>query len=266
MKTKRRVTAVVVIVLTVGLGSAWAQIAVTDGLTTARNRVVAMLKMQIVDVVEAQYERLRDMARRMSAEDLGRYAIGNAPDAGANTLSPLVYGESFLAAVAEGQDAEAAFVETTRARQSVEDALAGLPPQAREAIERELATLDASDSSLIVALQQMGQLRTNGGHERRAIDALEADVLDPSSAQSATAVLDKISGAGLLEARQKQARLQYLMSLVEQLAIDNKRARDTETALLNMQVRRLLSGRSDEEGGAGMLDGAANDLRTWRQP
>ena len=66
----------------------------------------------------------------------------------------------------------------------------------------------------------------------------KSDVIDPSEAQSATAVLDKISGAVLLETRQKQARLQYLTSIVEQLVIDNKRARDTEAAVLNMQLRR----------------------------
>ena len=111
----------------------------------------------------------------------------------------------------------------------------------------------------------MGALRAHGRHELRALDTLESDVIDPSDAQSATAVLDKIGAAGLLETQQKHARLQYLTSLVEQLAIDNKRARDTEAALLNMQLRRLLSTGIDE-GHAGMLDGASEDLRTWRQP
>ena len=54
-------------------------------------------------------------------------------------------------------------------------------------------------------------------------------------------------------------------SAVEQLVVDNKRARDTEAALLNMQMRRLLGTDWGEDGG-GMLSGASNDLRTWRQP
>jgi len=53
---------------------------------------------------------------------------------------------------------------------------------------------------------------------RRRLDAakgtylvgLEDDALDPSATQSATAVLDKISGAALIRARQQQARVQFL--------------------------------------------------------
>ena len=108
-------------------------------------------------------------------------------------------------------------------------------------------------------------LRWNTERELTAIDGLESDVVDPSDLQSTTAVLDKISGAALLEARQKQARLQYLTAIVEQLVVDNKRARDSEAALLNMQLQRLRSLDWSEDGG-GMLTGAADDLRTWRQP
>ena len=43
--------------LTLGLGSAWAQIAVTDPATTARNAVVAALKDRILDVVRTEQER-----------------------------------------------------------------------------------------------------------------------------------------------------------------------------------------------------------------
>jgi hypothetical protein len=262
----RRIAILSMIVLTVGLGSAWAQIVVTDRLTTARNAVIATLKTQIVDVVRAQHERLRDMARRLSGDSLARYAAPDAPPSDADATSTLTYGESYGAALRYGDVTGTAFEYWARTRQPVGDLVAGLSPEAREAIERGLATLDATDSSLIVATHQVGALRALGDHERRVIDTLESDVIDPSEAQSTTAVLDKISAAGLLEERQKQARLQYLTSLVEQLAIDNKRARDTEAALLNMQLRRLLTGGPDDEGGAGMLDGAANDLRTWRQP
>ena len=51
--------------------------------------------------------------------------------------------------------------------------------------------------SAIAATNDTGQLRFNGRRqELPAIDALEADVIDPSLEQSTTAVLDKISGAG----------------------------------------------------------------------
>ena len=100
----------------------------------------------------------------------------------------------------------------------------------------------------------------------RAIDALEADVIDPSGGQSATAVLDKMSAATLIGAQQKQARLQFLIGLVEQLAVENKRSRDTEAAVMNMQLGRLRLATDWGEGGSGFLMGAADTLRRWRQP
>ena len=78
-----------------------------------------------------------------------------------------------------------------------------------------------------------------------------------------TAVLDKISGAVLLETRQKQARMQFLAAIAEQLLVDNKRARDTEAAAMNMQLGRLRDGRAAKTS---LLAGAGDDLRSWRQP
>src|SRR5207253_1894051 len=85
-------------------------------------------------------------------------------------------------------------------------------------------------------------LRFNGRRELDAIDAFMSDAIDPSSAQSATAVLDKISGAALIEGRQQQTRTEFLTAITEQLLIDNKRERDTEAAVMNMQLGRLRYG------------------------
>ena len=158
-----------------------------------------------------------------------------------------------------------AYSYVARSRLRAADVLATLNPATREALAGALATLDAADSTLIAGTHQAGALRWNTERELTAIDGLESDVVDPSDLQSTTAVLDKISGAALIEARQKQARLQYLTAIVEQLVVDNKRARDSEAALLNMQLQRLRSLDWSEDGG-GMLTGAADDLRTWRQP
>ena len=63
--------------------------------------------------------------------------------------------------------------------------------------------------------------------------------------------------------RQKQARLQLLTAMAEQLLIENKRSRDTETGVMNMQLGRLRDGRA---ANASLLSGASEDLRGWRQP
>ena len=131
------------------------------------------------------------------------------------------------------------------------------------AIVAELATLDAADSSIIAGTDQTGLLRYNGRKELAAIEALQDDALDPSLDQSATAVVDKISGAALIRAQQQQARMQFLAGIVEQLLIDNKRARDTEAATMNMQLERLRWGSAANRS---LLAGCTDDLRAWRQP
>jgi hypothetical protein len=81
--------------------------------------------------------------------------------------------------------------------------------------------------------------------------------------QSGTAVLDKISGAVLIGARQRQARTQLLTGVVEQLLIDSKRARDTEASAMNMQ---LVTWRDARGANKAFVKGTGDALRTWRQP
>lgn len=251
-----------------GIGSAWAQIAVFDVATTSRNAATAAAKESILETLSEQHSRLRRMAQRLSFHtSLDKYSTRDTPRWRIHDFDPagaFPYATGFHGALNYGDASGGEYLRVARARASAQELLAGLPPNERQAIERALATLDLADSTIIAGADQSGRLRYNGRREQAAIDALEAHVLDPSLDQSATAVLDKISGAVLIETRQKQARLQFLSAIVEQLLVDNKRARDTEAAGLNMQLGRLRSMNSGEEGG--FLTGAANDLRAWRQP
>ena len=96
-----------------------------------------------------------------------------------------------------------------------------------------------------------------------AIEALDRDVTNGSLEQSTTAVLDKISGAVLIGARQRQARAQLLSGVVEQLLVESKRARDTEASDMNMQ---LVAWRDRQAVNAAFVAGAGDALRAWRQP
>ena len=77
------------------------------------------------------------------------------------------------------------------------------------------------------------------------------------------AVLDKVSAASLIRARQQETRMELLTALTEQLLVDSKRDRDTEAAAMNMQLGRLNRGRAVA---ASLLAGSADDFRSWRQP
>ena len=93
--------------------------------------------------------------------------------------------------------------------------------------------------------------------------ALEGDVSNGDQEQSTTAVLDKMSAASLIRARQQDTRMELLTALTEQLLVDSKRDRDTEAAAMNMQLGRLNRGRAVA---GSLLAGSADDFRSWRQP
>lgn len=266
MQYPRFVTLFGAVLVTLGLGSAWAFV-VTDPATTARNAVTAVLTSRIVDTIVQQHDRLRRMAQRLSAHTtLDKYAVQGPPGWRAHASDPetFPYSHGYLDALTYGDPTGAQFVFASRSRMPIEDTVSGLSPAARESFEHALATLDVADSTIVAGTHQAGLLRDNGRREMDVIDELERHVTDPSPDQSATAALDKISGAALIESRQKQARLQLLTAITEQLLVDNKRARDTDAAVLNMRLHQLRRGWDDE--GGGFMTGAAEDLRTWRQP
>jgi hypothetical protein len=126
-----------------------------------------------------------------------------------------------------------------------------------------LATVNVADAVAISTTNDAGLLRYNGRQEQAAIEALEAHVVDSSDDQSATAVLEKVSGAVLVGTRQRQARTQFIADIVEQLLVDTKRARDTETTALNMQLTTWRDGKAANDAFA---KGTGDALRTWRQP
>ncbi len=265
------IVSVAVLALTLVAGLVSAQITIFDPAITSRNTTVAVLKQVLLDTLGNEADRLRQMAKRLSAfTDLRKYWISDS-DTPEWRLHPAGGDQFFFAnpynrALNEGDPTGAAFEAVARTRvdaAQVLRALVDLAPEAEAAIVAQLATLDAADSSLIASTDQTGQLRDNGRKELAAIVALQDDALDPSTDQSATAVLDKISGAGLIRAQQQQARMQFLAGIVEQLLVDNKRARDSETATMNMQLERLRWGTPANQN---LVAGAADDLRTWRQP
>jgi hypothetical protein len=244
--------------------TAWAQWVITDPAVTARNAITATLKDYILNVQSEQHRKLRRMARRLSMHtNLDKYALPEPPrwrTHGGDYLFAGPYNDALIF----GDSAGAAYVELTHQLLSAAEGLARLPADARRALLARLATIELTDAATIAATHDVGQLRFNGRKkELPAIDALEAHVIDPSNEQSATAVLDKISGAVLIAARQRQARAQLLAGIVEQLLVESKRARDSEAASMNMQLLTWRDGRVANEV---FVAGSADALSTWRQP
>jgi hypothetical protein len=260
-----------VMMLVLGAGLANAQFVVLDPALTLKDAAIAALKELLRNTLSDEADRLYKMAKRLSAfSDLNRYVISDDDTPmwriHSFQFEKFLYANGYNAALNYGDRSGSAYEDVARTRVAPGVELAALvdaAPDAEAAIIAQLATLDAADSSIIAGTDQTGLLRYNGRKELAAIEALQDDALDPSLDQSATAVLDKISGAGLIRSQQQQARMQFLAGIVEQLLIDNKRDRDTEAATMNMQLERLRWGAAANRS---LVAGAGDCLRTWRQP
>jgi hypothetical protein len=241
-----------------------AQLVVNDPAVTARNAITATVKEYLLNVQREQHSKLRRMATRLSMHtNLDKYALPDPPrwrTHGGDYLFAGPYNDALIFGDAGG----AAYVELTHRLLSAAQGLSRLPAAARRSLLARLATIELTDAAAIAATHDSGQLRLNGRRrELQAIDALETHVIDPSNEQSATAVLDKISGAVLIATRQRQARAQLLAGIVEQLLVEGKRARDSEAAAMNMRLVTWRDGRAANEA---FVAGSAHALSTWRQP
>lgn len=244
--------------------SAFAQIAVHDPAVTARNAASAIVKEYILNTQREQHSQFKRMAQRLSLfTDLRKYAVADPPrwrTHGGDFLFVQPYNDALIF----GDPAGAAYLAVSHPMVAARALPARLTAAARRELMTRLATVDLADATAIAAVNDTGQLRFNGRkRELPAIDALEAHVIDPSNEQSATAVLDKISGAVLIGARQHQARTQLLAAVVEQLLVDSKRARDADAAAMNMQ---LVTWRDARAANHAFVAGSGEALRTWRQP
>ena len=254
--------AAVIIVLTIP--ETRAQLAVSDAAVTARNAATAVAEEFLLQVQDDQHQKLQQMALRLSRQtDLRKYVLEEPPPWRTHG-GDFVFANPYNDALTVGDSTGSAYLSLSHPLVTSIDRLVQLPPTARRAIEARLATVELTDAAVIAATHDTGQLRRNGQRqELQAINVLERDVVDPSNEQSATAVLDKISGASLIGARQRQARIQLLTGVLEQLLVDSKRARDTEAAVLGMQLTTWREGRAANEA---FVAGTGDALRTWRQP
>jgi hypothetical protein len=254
----------VVAMMLASVAVGFAQVAVYDAAVTFRNSVTAVAKQYLVTIQQEQRRQLRRMARRLSLHTtLNKYQVPDPPrwrTHGGDFLFTQAHNNALIFGDASG----AAYLDLTQPLLSARELLDRLSVTARRELLSRLATVDLADATAIAGTHDTGQLRLNGRkQELPAIDALEAHVIDPSNEQSATALLDKISGAVLIGARQRQARIQLLTDIVEQLLVESKRARDADAAVLNMQLTTWHDAQAANDAFAA---GTGDALRTWRQP
>jgi len=261
-----RTAALVVLLCTLGVSAT--AVEVFDPVNFIQHRLQNRWRETIGILIDNQLNNIRRMAQRLSAfTDLVKYVAPHAPRWRTRRIEgALAASDAFMAALNGGDARGAGYEAVARSSVAARSALARLGEEnigAENALRSALATLDISASAIIAGTDQTGRIRGNRRSEVDAIGALESDVIDPNLEQSTTAVLDKVSAAGLIRARQQETRMELLAAITEQLLVDSKRDRDTEAATMNMQLGRLTRGRAVA---ASLLAGSADDLRSWRQP
>lgn len=187
-----------------------AQVTVTDIAVTTQSRMTAVLQEYLHLLQRDQHSQLRRMAQRLSMfTDLGKFRVGDPPRWRIHDFEDprlFHFSRAYNAAMNYGDASGLAYQGVSHPLTPAGTLLGRLPATAARALAARLATVHASDAAIITATHQSGQTRLNGRRELAAIDGLEGDVTNGTLEQSTTAVLDKISGAVLIGARQREAR------------------------------------------------------------
>ena len=238
-----------------------AQLVVIDPANLAQAILIADRTAREYEALLEQYQTIVRMARGLGNLDAYRIpTIGTT----SHDTGRWEYGRPWLQGLNSGDAAGGAYMQVARRLERPGATLANLPPAARQAVERAYATIEITDSVAQMGGHQVALIRGYSGRLQSAINELERDVVSQASGyHDTTAVLDKIAAGQLVARRGDMAANQLLSHVLEQLLARSKRQRDSEAVAMNMRIGGLRDGRA---AGRSVIHGAANDLRTWRQP
>ena len=239
-----------------------AQIVVIDPGNLAQTILIAERTAQHYDQLRREFEVIQRMAQKLGSLD--RYRI---PPIFVTSHDPSLwdYGRPWIQALNTGDARGTAYFQTALPLQRPRAAdLSRLTAEARRTFESQYATMEITDSVAQIGAHQVALVRNYFGNLQNATQELENDLISTQTGTNElTAVLDKIAAGELLGRRQDTAANQLLSHALEQLLARSKRLRDTEAGNVNMQ---LLMWRDGPAANDAFVRGAADALRSWRQP
>jgi hypothetical protein len=238
-----------------------AQLAVIDPANLAQAVLIAQRAQRHYEELQAQYRTILRMSQGLG--NMEGYRIPTI-SASRHDAGRWLYGQPWLQGLNSGDATGAAYWATTVPLQRPSVVPSQFTSAARRTLERQYATIELTDSIAMMGGHQVGIVRGYQGRLQGAVQELESDVLNGLLRyHEMTAILDKVAAGELLGRRQDMASNQLLSHALEQLLARSKRARDTEATTMNMQLVTWRDGRGANES---MVAGAADALRTWRQP
>ena len=239
----------------------FAQVVVIDPANLYQAILIAERTLSEYNTLVQQYATIIRMSRGLGSLD--RYRTPSIAITG-HDPGRWPYGEPWLRGLNSGDARGSLYEQTARRLERPGAELNSLPGSARKAIENAYATVEITDSVAEIAGHQVALVRGYNGMLQVLVQEFENDVLNTLPRyHEMTAVLDKVAAGELVARRQDMATNQLLSHALEQLLARGKRMRDTEAATMNM---RLIGMREGRTAGANLIQGTADDLRTWRQP
>lgn len=240
---------------------AWAQLAVVDPANLVQATLIARRMQQHYEELRAQYLTVLRMAQGLGNMD--GYRIPTIPIT-RHDVGRWEYGRPWIQALNSGDATGAAYLSSALPVLRPTVTPARLTASARQALERQYATIEITDSVAMMGGHQVALARGYHGQLQQAVQALEGDVLNGLLRyHEMTAILDKIAAGELLARRQDMVANQLLSHALEQLLARGKRLRDTEATTMNMQ---LVTWRDARAANQAFVAGTGDALRTWRQP
>ncbi len=256
----RRVCYLTVLLVALGVSSAYAQFTVIDPDNLVQTTLIASRTEQHYQQLLAEFQTIRRMAQGLASLD--RYRLPSIPTT-VHDPSQWQYGRPWIQGLNTGDPTGTLYQSTALPLEHPDPRLAQLPAFARQAFERRYATVEITESIAALAGHQVGLTRSYDPHLQQAIDSLQRDVLSTQNGyHEVTAILDKIAAGELLARRQDMASNQLLSHALEQLLARSKRLRDTEAATINMQ---LVAWRDAQTANDAFVAGTGDALRSWRQ-
>jgi len=238
-----------------------AQVVVIDPGNLVQTVLIAERTLREFDTLFAQYQTILRMAQGL--DGLDRYRTPPIVFT-SHDVARWPYGAAWLQGLNSGDARGTLYMQAARRLERPGGVLTTLPTGARRAIENRYATIELTDSIAEIGGHQVALVREYGWLLQQAAQALETDVLNTLPRyHEITAILDKVAAGELLARRQDTATNQLLSHALEQLLARSKRTRDTEAATMNMQLLGIRNGHTASQT---LIQGAAVDLRGWRQP
>jgi hypothetical protein len=256
----RRLLMIVAAVVFVA-GPAHAQVVVIDPANLIQTTLIAYRMQQ--HYTELRGENLTLLRIAEALGNMDRYRIPAIPIT-MHDAARWEYGRPWIEGLNSGDPTGAAYQSTVLPLLRPTAMPSHLTAAARQALERQYATIEITDSVAMMGGHQVALARGYHGRLQNAVQSLEGDVLSGVNGyHEMTAVLDKIAAGELLARRQDMLSNELLSHALEQLLARSKRLRDTEAATMNMQ---LVTWRDAAAVNEAFAAGTGDALRTWRQP